>query len=201
VRSGFARAAQQNNMTVGLAKLTNEALLARLDEVAKLRIEVFRGWPHLYKANLAYERQYLPRYAETKTGTVIIAETVDRIVGVATGMGLDEEDDFVQEPFVKAGLDLKSIFYFGESVLLPDYRQIGLGTQFIAMREAAAKAHGYAMTAFCALERPVDYVPLDGFWTRRGYEKRTDLTAAFSWRDIGERKDSEKPVGFWFKTL
>ncbi len=155
-------------MTVGLAKLTNEALLARLDEVAKLRIEVFRGWPHLYKANLAYERQYLPRYAETKTGTVIIAETVDRIVGVATGMG----------------------------------------TQFIAMREAAAKAHGYAMTAFCALERPVDhparpkdYVPLDGFWTRRGYEKRTDLTAAFSWRDIGERKDSEKPVGFWFKTL
>ena len=129
-------------MTVGLTKLTGPGLIARLDDVAKLRIEVLRAWPHLYKGSLAFERQYLPRYAESKTGTVIIAETVDRIVGVATAMGLDEEDDFVQEPFAKAGMDLKSVFYFGESVLLPDYRRMGLGSRFIEMRETAARAHG-----------------------------------------------------------
>lgn len=195
-------------MTVGLTKLTGPGLIARLDDVAKLRIEVLRAWPHLYKGSLAFERQYLPRYAESKTGTVIIAETVDRIVGVATAMGLDEEDDFVQEPFTKAGMDLKSVFYFGESVLLPDYRRMGLGSRFIEMRETAARAHGYAMTAFCALERPLDhparpkdYVPLDAFWSKRGYQKRAELAATLSWRDIGERKESEKPMSYWLKTL
>jgi GNAT superfamily N-acetyltransferase len=123
-------------------------------------------------------------------------------------MGLDEEDDFVQEPFLKAGMDLKSIFYFGESVLLPDYRHMGLGSRFIEMRETAARAHGYAMTAFCAVERPVDhparpkdYLPLDAFWTKRGYQKRADLVGKFSWRDIGERNESEKPTSYWLKKL
>jgi GNAT superfamily N-acetyltransferase len=195
-------------MTVGLTKLTGEGVIARLDDLAKLRIEIFRAWPYLYKGSLAYERQYLPRYAETRTGTMIIAETVDRVVGAATAMGLDEEDDFVQEPFLKAGMDLKSIFYFGESVLLPDYRHMGLGSRFIEMRETAARAHGYAMTAFCAVERPVDhparpkdYLPLDAFWTKRGYQKRADLVGKFSWRDIGERNESEKPTSYWLKKL
>jgi GNAT superfamily N-acetyltransferase len=195
-------------MTVGLTKLTGEGVIARLDDLAKLRIEIFRAWPYLYKGSLAYERQYLPRYAETRTGTMIIADTVDRVVGAATAMGLDEEDDFVQEPFLKAGMDLKSIFYFGESVLLPDYRHMGLGSRFIEMRETAARAHGYAMTAFCAVERPVDhparpkdYLPLDAFWTKRGYQKRADLVGKFSWRDIGERNESEKPTSYWLKKL
>ncbi len=195
-------------MSLGISKLSGEALRARLDDLARLRIEVFRNWPYLYKGDLSYERQYLPRYADGKTGTMIVAQTVDRIVGASTALGLDEEDDYIQEPFIKAGMDLKSIFYFGESVLLPDYRGQGIGVKFFELREAAAKSHGYAKAAFCAVERPADhparpkdYVPLDAFWKKRGYEKRPDLVAKFSWRDIGERGESEKPMTFWMKTL
>ena len=35
----------------------------------------------------------------------------------------------------------------------------------------------------------------------RGLTERRDLVAKFSWRDIGERSESEKPMIFWMKTL
>jgi GNAT superfamily N-acetyltransferase len=195
-------------VTVEINKLTGDGLKERLDDLGKLRIEIFRAWPYLYKGTLAYERQYLPRYAEAKTGTLIVAEDDGRIVGASTALGLDEEDEYVQEPFQKAGMEMNRIFYFGESVLLPSYRGQGIGVRFFDEREKAARDHGYAQTAFCAVKRPdnhparpKDYVPLDGFWKRRGYQKRPELVAQFSWRDIGEREESKKPMIFWMKTL
>lgn len=189
-------------------RLSGDALKARLDDLAKLRIEIFRAWPYLYKGSMAYERQYLPRYGEAKTGTMIVAEDGGRIVGASTALGLDEEDENVQKPFLAAKLDLKKIFYFGESVLLPAWRGQGIGVKFFEEREAAARGYGYARAVFCAVvrpddhpARPKDYVPLDGFWRKRGYEKQPGLIANFTWRDIGERHESDKPMVFWMKTL
>lgn len=195
-------------MTVTVTKLTGDDLKARLDDLAKLRIEIFRAWPYLYKGTIAYERQYLPRYAEARTGTMIVAEEDGVIVGASTALGLDEEEDNVHQPFLDAGLDMRGIFYFGESVLLPAYRGQGIGVRFFEEREKAALGHGYKEACFCAVvrpddhpARPKDYVPLDGFWTKRGYAKRPELIAKFAWRDIGERDDSDKPMVFWMKTL
>ena len=195
-------------MTVTVTKLTGDDLKARLDDLAKLRIEIFRAWPYLYKGTIAYERQYLPRYAEARTGTMIVAEEDGVIVGASTALGLDEEEDNVHQPFLDAGLDMRGIFYFGESVLLPAYRGQGIGVRFFEEREKAALGHGYKEACFRAVvrpddhpARPKDYVPLDGFWTKRGYAKRPELIAKFAWRDIGERDDSDKPMVFWMKTL
>jgi GNAT superfamily N-acetyltransferase len=195
-------------VTLTVTKLTGEDLRARLDDLAKLRIEIFRAWPYLYKGTLAYERQYLPRYAEAKTGTLIVAEEEGKIVGTSTALGLDEEDENVQQPFLDARLDLRGIFYFGESVLLPAYRGQGVGLRFFELREEAARGLGYGQACFCSVvrpddhpARPKDYVPLDDFWKKRGYSKRPELVANFTWRDIGERNDSDKPMIFWMKTL
>ena len=196
------------NQTITISALHGDAMRARLDDLARLRIELFRAWPYLYKGSLDYERQYLSRYAEAKTGTLIIAQDEGRIVGASTALGLDEEDEFVQAPFAAAGMDMRRIFYFGESVLQPPYRGQGIGVRFFQEREAAARRHGYGVSAFCAVSRPADhparpkdYMPLDGFWSRRGYTKRPDLVAKFSWRDIGERDESDKPMIYWIKTL
>jgi GNAT superfamily N-acetyltransferase len=195
-------------MSLTVARLSGDALKARLDDLAKLRIEIFRAWPYLYKGSMAYERQYLPRYGEAKTGTMIVAEDDGKIVGASTALGLDEEDENVQKPFLAAKMDLKKIFYFGESVLLPAWRGQGIGVKFFEEREAAARSHGYAKAVFCAVvrphdhpARPKDYVPLDAFWQKRGYEKQPGLIANFTWRDIGERHESDKPMVFWMKTL
>ena len=48
-------------------RLSGEGLRARLDDLARLRIEVFRAWPYLYEGTLDYERHYLPRYLKAVT--------------------------------------------------------------------------------------------------------------------------------------
>lgn len=184
------------------------AMRARLDDLAALRIAVFRAWPYLYEGSLDYERGYLARYDAARSGTLIAAFDGDRIVGAATALALREEFDYVQAPFVAAGLPLGDIFYFGESVLLPEYRGRGIGVEFFRQREAAARAFDYPVCCFCAVQRPddhpmrpKDYLPLDAFWTRRGYRKRPDLVSTFSWRDIGDTQETAKPMVYWLRDL
>jgi hypothetical protein len=83
-----------------------------------------------------------------------------------------------------------------------------VGVKFFEEREAAARGHGYTQACFCSVvrsddhpARPKDYVPLDAFWEKRGYTRRPELVATFSWRDIGERGESDKPMVYWTKML
>lgn len=194
--------------TISVARFSGAELRARLDDLARLRIEVFRAWPYLYDGSMDYERGYLARYAAARTGTIIAALDDDAVVGAATALALDEEADYVRAPFLAAGLDTARIFYFGESVLLPRYRGQGLGVQFFAEREAAARRFGYMQCCFCAVQRPedhpmkpADYVPLDAFWAKRGYRRQPQLVASFTWQDTGAAAPSAKPMVYWLKDL
>lgn len=195
-------------MTLRVVRFSGDEMRARLDDLAQLRIEVFRAFPYLYDGSADYERRYLARYSEARTGTVAVALDGTAIVGACTALALEEEAGYVQAPFKAAGMDLSEIFYFGESVLLPRYRGQGIGLRFFQEREAAARQLGYAVCCFCAVARPEDhplkpagYVPLDGFWARRGYEKCPDLVARFSWTDIGDSAETAKPMVTWMKRL
>lgn len=195
-------------MSLRVERLEGDALRARLDDLARLRIEVFRAWPYLYEGSLDYERRYLPRYAEAGTGTIVVAFDGEQVVGAATALALDEENDDVRAPFLRAGMATAPVFYFGESVLLPQYRGRGIGVKFFEHREAAARRHGRSICVFCAVERPADhplkpadYLPLDEFWQHRGYVKRRDLVSSFSWQDIGDSAETAKPMVYWMKAL
>jgi len=195
-------------MALKIHTLSGPDLLAHLDDLARLRIAVFRDWPYLYEGSLEYERGYIQRYANARTGTIVVAMDGEFVVGAATALALDEEMPDVKAPFLKAGMDLAPIFYFGESVLLPRYRGRRIGVRFFEQREEAARAHGRRICAFCAVQRPADhparpqdYVPLDEFWRHRGYAPRPDLVSEFSWRDIGEAAATPKPMQYWLKDL
>lgn len=191
-----------------IERLEGAGLLARLDDLARLRITVFRDWPYLYEGDLDYERQYLQRYARARSGTIVVALDGEAVVGAATALALEEEADYVQAPFKAAGLDLAPIFYFGESVLLKQYRGHGIGVAFFHEREAAARRHGKRFCCFCGVQRPADhplkpadYVPLDAFWGKRGYVRRPDLVASFTWKDIGEAEPTAKPMVYWMRDI
>ncbi len=191
-----------------VVRFSGDEMRARLDDLARLRIEVFRAFPYLYEGSLDYERRYITRYARARTGTMAVALDGDAVVGASTALALEEEADYVQAPFVAAGMNLGEIFYFGESVLLPRYRGAGIGVRFFEEREAAAREFGYPVCCFCAVARPedhplkpADYVPLDGFWKKRGYTKRPDLVSQFSWKDIGAAGETAKPMVYWMKRL
>jgi len=180
----------------------------RLEALAHLRIRVFRDFPYLYDGDLAYEADYLARYAESPTSLFVFAFDGDALIGAATGMPLAEECAAFRRPFTAAGLDPSHIFYYGESVLLPAYRGRGIGKAFMEARESHAAEQGFERVAFCAVERPddhparpADYQPLHGFWRGRGYRRHPGLTARFAWKDVGEAEATEKPLVFWLRDL
>lgn len=188
--------------------LTGEALSAALDDVARLRITVFRDWPYLYDGDLDYERRYLQSYRHSDRAIVVGAFDGDRLVGAATGAPLaDHAEDFAAA-FDGTGLDLSQIFYCAESVLLPDYRGRGVGHAFFDLREAHARALSFAKCAFCGVQRPADhpmrpagYRPLDPFWRARGYAPLPGVIAQFLWKDLGEESETLKPLQFWIRDL
>ncbi|AAV97214.1 hypothetical protein SPOA0075 (plasmid) [Ruegeria pomeroyi DSS-3] len=192
----------------GVRALTGAALDAALEDVARLRIAVFRAWPYLYDGDLDYERDYLQAYRNSDRAIVVGAFDGDRLIGASTGMPLaDHADDFAAA-FADSGLALDQVFYCAESVLLPDYRGHGVGHRFFDLREGHARALGFAKCAFCGVQRPADhplkpdsYRPLDAFWRARGYEKLPGAVAHFSWKDLDQENETDKPLQFWIRDL
>ena len=195
-------------MTLTYQVLDGDAVAAALDDLARLRIDVFADWPYLYAGSLDYERDYVATYRDAQNAILVAAKDGDRIVGAATGTPMEDHASDFAAPFAATGIPLTDIFYCAESVLLPGYRGQGAGHVFFDMREAKAKALGRRYVAFCSVmrpedhpARPADYRPLDGFWRKRGYEKLDGVIARFKWTDHGDAKQTEKPLQFWMKAL
>jgi GNAT superfamily N-acetyltransferase len=189
---------------VAVETLSGAAIRAIVPELARLRVAVFRDWPYLYDGDLDYERRYLGKYAAMDDATIVVARDGARVVGAATALPLRQAEAEMQAPFAAAGLAPETWYYFGESVLEAGYRGRGIGVAFFAGREARAVALGYRRTTFCGVERPADhparpaaYVPLDAFWTRRGYTRRPELRTSFTWRDLGATDETAHPMVFW----
>jgi GNAT superfamily N-acetyltransferase len=195
-------------MTVRIEPLTGSRLTTHLPDLARLRIEVFRAYPYLYDGDLDYEERYLSSLAASPNGAIIAAFDGDAIVGASTAAPLSGMMDEITAPFRAREDDLSRYFYFGESVLKPSHRGLGVGVRFFELREAHARVH-YARTAtFCSVIRPADhparpeqYVPLDQFWRNRGYAPEPGLICHLSWKEVGEPNQTPKPMQFWTKRL
>lgn len=196
-----------SGLVIAVRTLTGAAVDPALDDLARLRIAVFRDWPYLYDGDAAYERDYLRAYQ--RPGAVVVAAyDGDRMIGAATGAPMEQHADEFAAAFADRPERLEDIFYCAESVLLPQYRGQGLGHAFFDGREAQAQALGRRWSAFCSVlrpadhpARPADYRPLDGFWRKRGYAPLPGVVAQFRWRDLGESHETEKTLQFWMKPV
>ncbi|MFZ2103399.1 MAG: GNAT family N-acetyltransferase [Oricola sp.] len=195
-------------MAVAVRRLARGEVAALFDDLARLRIAVFRDWPYLYDGDMEYERRYLETYLQAPGAFVCGAFDGERLVGAATASPLAQHKAEFAEPFSGLGLDVDDFFYFGESVLLPGYRGQGVGVRFFDEREAEARNQGFSRCIFSAVIRPSDhpmrqqdYVLLDAFWRNRGYERIEGLTTAYSWKDLGDDKETDKPMQYWMRVL
>jgi GNAT superfamily N-acetyltransferase len=196
-------------MALDVRSLTGDEIKPVLPELARLRIVVFRDWPYLYDGTLEYEEGYLAKLAKAKGAVVVVARDGDEVVGASTAAPMIEHADEFGEPFRRAGYDIAKIFYCGESVLLKSHRGHGLGHAFFDHREAQAKKlGGFTHSTFCRVVRPADhplkpedYVPLDGFWRKRGYEPVEGLVATYKWKDIDRPDETDHEMQFWMKAL
>lgn len=179
-----------------------------LDELAQLRITVFREFPYLYEGTAEYEAHYLQTYVDCPRSLIVLVRDGGRAVGASTSLPLAEAHREMREPFLAAGLPLEQYHYFGESLLLRPWRGRGLGVRFFEERERHARELGLAWTTFCAVERPADHparpaghVPNDAFWMRRGYRPVPALRCTMAWPDVGEPQASDKTLAFWQRKL
>ncbi len=195
-------------MSLAFQVLSGASVESVVPDLARLRVTVFRDWPYLYEGSLDYERKYLAKYVKLPRATIVIAKDGDAIVGASTALPLTDSEAELQKPFVDAGIDPAQVYYYGESVLLAEYRGQGAGVRFFVEREKRARDLGFNLATFCGVvrptdhpARPADYVPLDAFWTKRGFKPRPDLTASFEWLDLGDTAPTHKPMAFWTKDL
>ncbi len=192
-----------------LESLRGAQLLPHLDDVARLRIAVFRDWPYLYAGDLGYERDYLAAYAASPDSVFVLArDGAGEVVGASTGLPLADDAPAFSQPFRERGLPVEQVFYFGESVLLPRWRGRGIGHAFFDRREAHARDLGrFGWTAFCAVDRddgdprrPAGHRPNDAFWGKRGYARAPGMTMQLPWDEIG-RGEIPHSLTFWLRPL
>jgi GNAT superfamily N-acetyltransferase len=191
-----------------IAALSGEALDAALDDLARLRIAVFRAYPYLYDGDLAYERSYIQTYRDSPGAILVGAFDGEKLVGAATGTPMQDHAEDFTDAFDGSGYHVADIFYCAESVLLPEYRGRGLGHRFFDLREDHARSLGLRYSAFCAVMRPHDhalrpaaYAPLDPFWRKRGYHPLAGAVAQFRWKDVDQPAETGKPLQFWIRPL
>ncbi len=188
--------------------LTGDAIEPVLDDLAALRIAVFREYPYLYDGDAAYERAYLQAYRDNPNAVVIGAFDGGKLVGAATGTPMEDHAEDFAAAFSNTGHELDTIFYCAESVLLPAYRGQRIGHLFFDMREEHARSLGRTHSAFCAVIRPEDhphrpegYRPLNGFWRKRGYGPLPGVVAEFSWKDLDQADETRHELQFWMREL
>lgn len=186
-----------------------ESLATEINALGDLRIRVFREWPYLYEGDLAYERNYLGTYLNSATSFARLAYVGAQLIGATTAIELQDESGEFQAPFRTRGIDPQKVVYFGESILLPQYRGLGIGKDFMRARlDYARSLPGKELAAFCAViraqnhpQKPTDYRPLDEFWRSQGFAPEPGMVAEYHWKDLGETEESTKKLQFWLRPL
>lgn len=194
--------------TLHVKPLRGPQIQPHLADLAELRIRVFRDWPYLYDGDAGYETDYLRVYADSADALVVLALDGERVVGASTGLPLMHETAMFHAPLMACGMDPRTVFYCGESVLLPEYRGRGLGHAFFDARHAHAQAlSGFSHTAFAAVDRqsndprrPPDHRDLHAFWRSRGYQPHPDMRLHLAWKEIGGG-DIDHTLTFWLRDL
>jgi GNAT superfamily N-acetyltransferase len=163
----------------------------------------------LYVGDVAVERTHLAAFAASPDAALVVAFAGVTPVGCSTCLPLAQEKANVRAPFEARGWDVARFCYFGESVLLREYRGQGAGVAFFAARETHAHTlAGCDCTTFCAVRRslddarrPADAVPLDTFWQRRGYGRLAGVSCTMRWPEVGGVGSQPHELDFWAKSL
>ncbi len=130
------------------------------------------------------------------------------VVGAVTGMPLIHEDARTVQAFAGTTFPLNGLYYVGELLFRPEYRNSGLGRNLLSKLESHISSLGNYCKLTCAtIERPDDhplrphdYIPITRFLARTGFVRLSGVTTSFVWLETdGAKRDH--PMLFWIKDL
>lgn len=192
---------------IEISLLSDTQIEHHLDDIARLRINIFKEYPYLYEGNLEYEAQYLKKFIQTPESLIVVLKDNGHIVGAITGLPLQYEDAEIIQPWSAHNHPIDKVYYFSELLIYPEYRGKGLGQKIFDLAEkTVADLHKYDTFALITVIRPdshpskpSNYRGLEAFWSNNGYVKDPELICHISWKEIGEEQESDKPLIFWIK--
>ena len=182
---------------------------AFIEPLGRYRIEIFREFPYLYDGDMEYERTYLSRYLKSEEGFLLLGQDASGIACACTGIPLEHEMDEFKAPFTQHGSSVTDKFYLGEIMIRKDLRGQGLGTRVMKLALGAiARTAKYQHAVLCTVIRPpnhplkpADYKFNDNLWRNSGFSKLADYKVLFPWKDLGDARETMKPMNYWIKSL
>ena len=185
-----------------------------LDDVSRLRMELFRDYPYCYAGNLDYEQNYLRGLSENHESLVIAAYAENELVGTATALPLESSADILEgarDRFSNAGLRPEICYYYSEILVRPGQRRRGIAGEFYRRRDATARRLGYSTLCFAALDtstlarvKPARYFDPSDLWRRMGFVSNPELYVDYHWPTLqadGSSVDTEHRLYFWVRHL
>lgn len=193
---------------IAVQLLTGSGIADLLDDLATLRLDVFREYPYLYQGRRGDELDYLKTYGEAPDACVIAAYDGKTVVGAATGIPLIHEDARMREACAGSPFPLNQLYYVGELLFYPEYRNRRLGRMLLARLERHVRSLGSYRSLTCATVerpddhplRPPDHIPITRFLARTGFFQLPGIRTHFIWRETdGIKRDH--PMQFWIREL
>lgn len=179
-----------------------------LNDIAQMRIEMFREFPYLYDGSIEYERNYLEGYFSSPSSTIILGFSGKRLIAFSSSIALNDEMDEIKQPFIDQKLPLKDYFYIGEMMIQPEFRGKGLLRQFFDTQENYAKQNGYKHSVFMTvrrsdehIERPEDYKDIAPIWRHFEYEILPNMQIDMPWQRVDTGKEEMNVLDVWYKKI
>src|SRR5690349_2392040 len=97
---------------INIRTFTGATLKPYLPSIAKLRIEVFSEFPYLLKRGSKEEVSFLTKYTKSKDSIGVLVFDGSILVGVSTGMPLEQESKEIQKPFLENNYSPVSSYFF-----------------------------------------------------------------------------------------
>lgn len=177
-------------------------------QIASLRIDMFKEFPYLYEGSFEYEKAYLETYFQSKNSVILLVFAGDEVVGFSNSIPLSEEWAEIKEPFLKNNIDLASYLYIGEVMIQPQYRGKGLLRKFFEYHESFAKEHNFREAVFMTVKRAIDhpqrpkeYTSPDAIWEHFGYQRLAGMSITLPWKQIDSHQEEMNQLELWQKSI
>ena len=178
------------------------------EDLARLRIGLFREFPYLYEGTTEYEKEYLETYFSCPQALVLLVLSGDALVGFSSSIPLVHECAEIRRPFEDCELDLADYLYLGEAMLEAPHRRQGILRVFFEHQEQAALTGGMRFTTLMTVDRPDDHplrpaghVSMDVLLKHFGYAGIPGCAVRMAWPRIDTGRIELNALSLWSKNL
>ena len=184
-----------------------------IEAVSRLRIQIFKEYPYLYEGELDYERRYMQGYTSDDKAMIAIARVDGILAGVSTGIPLVSDSEIVSDAkkvFSQENIDIGDFYYYGEVIVLPEFRGQGITTKLYSSQNDLIKTWGFKHVCILTVLiyehhplKPLTYRSPDGMWQHLGFF-RNKLSVDYHWPTIqpdSSVKDVSNTLEFWTMPL